>query len=314
MQNQIIEPTLEYVSCISPAGIHRMAYWQWGNPDNDKVLLCVHGLTRTGRDFDLLAQALQHEYRVVCPDIVGRGKSDWLSDPNNYVVPQYIADIVCLLAKLSPATLDYVGTSMGGLIGMGLAGLLAARTSPGIKQNEFGLGTTASIPLHNMVFNDIGPALDLSGLGRIIEYVGEDKQFDSYAQAVAYVKSTSLGFGPHDEAGWSELTKYVFNEKDHKYIKHYDLRLAQPFSLQTPELTKSAEVLLWQAWQNLPARALILRGANSDILSTATARQMLATNNHAQLVEFAGVGHAPTIRSDDQIQAVADFLLNRNAS
>lgn len=305
----INEPRLNYVSCASAAGLHRMAYWEWGAADNDKILLCVHGLTRTGRDFDSLAQALKQEYRVICPDVVGRGKSDWLLDPNAYQVPQYVSDMVNLIAKLQPKTLDWVGTSMGGLIGLGLVGAMVNSKQMRANRGEFGLGEAAYLPLNKMVLNDVGPGLNMSGLNRIIDYVGQPKEFDDFEDAIEYVRTTSAGFGPHDAAGWADLTKYVFNHQGTKWVKHYDLRLAQPFALQTPEVMQAAEAILWHAWQNLPGKSLILRGADSDILRADTAEQMLATNAKASLVEFAGVGHAPTITSQDQIQAVCDFLL-----
>ncbi|WP_323000357.1 alpha/beta hydrolase [Castellaniella sp.] len=303
------EPRLDSVTCASPAGLHRMAYWEWGDPDNDRVLLCVHGLTRTGRDFDLLAQALQGDYRVVCPDVVGRGRSDWLIDPAGYVVPQYVADMVALIARLAPARLDWVGTSMGGLIGLGLAG--AALVSPALRpsRGRWGLDATPDVPLGRMVFNDIGPALDLDGLSRIGSYVGQDIRFASFQQAVDYVHAVSQGFGPHDDAGWAALTEHVFHEQDGQWVKHYDLRIAQPFALQTPDATTAAEALLWRAWDHLPMPALVLRGAQSDILSAETAQQMVSRNANARCVEFLGVGHAPTLRSEDQIEAVRRFLL-----
>jgi pimeloyl-ACP methyl ester carboxylesterase len=303
-------PRLESVACASPAGLHRMAYWEWGDPDNDRVLVCVHGLTRTGRDFDPLAQALAADYRVVCPDVVGRGRSDWLIDPNGYVIPQYVADMVTLVARLRPAHLDWVGTSMGGLIGLGLAGMAAVSPALRPDRGAWGLGTRPDLPLGRMVFNDIGPALDLDGLTRIGTYVGQDLRFDRYDQAVDYVRSVSAGFGPHDDAGWDALTEHVFHEQDGQWVKHYDLRLAQPFALQTPQATAAAETLLWQAWDHLPVPALILRGAQSDLLTPETARRMLERNPRARLVAFDGVGHAPTLRSGDQIAAVRDFLLS----
>lgn len=305
-----VGPRLDFVTCASPVGLHRMAYWEWGDPANDRVLLCVHGLTRTGRDFDPLAQALQGDYRVVCPEVAGRGQSDWLADPAGYVVPQYVADMVTLIARLAPARLDWVGTSMGGLIGLGLAG--AATASPALRpaRGAGGLGTAPDLPLGRMVFNDIGPALDLDGLARIGSYVGQDIRFASFDQAVDYVRTVSAGFGPHDEAGWAALTEHVFRERDGQWVKHYDLRIAQPFALQTPEAGAAAEALLWRAWDHLPVPALILRGAQSDILSAETARQMVGRNARARCVEFSGVGHAPTLRSVDQIDAVREFLLS----
>ncbi|WP_322995135.1 alpha/beta hydrolase [Castellaniella sp.] len=303
------EPRLRSVTCASPAGLHRMAYWEWGDPDNDNVLLCVHGLTRTGRDFDPLARTLQDTYRVVCPDVVGRGRSDWLIDPTGYVVPQYVADMVSLIARLKPARLDWVGTSMGGLIGLGLAGAVMAAPLMRPNRGAYGLGSAADIPLGRMVFNDIGPTLDLDGLSRIGDYVGQDLRFEHFQQAVDYVRSTSQGFGPHDADGWRALTEHVFNQQDGQWVKHYDLRMAQAFALQTTEATEAAQALLWQAWTYLTMPTLILRGAQSDILAADTVKDMLARNPHAQAVEFPGVGHAPTLRADDQIAAVRRFLL-----
>src|SRR5512132_3684726 len=128
--NTMTEPTLNYVPCPDPGGGHRMAYWQWGAAGAGHVIVCVHGLSRQGRDFDVLAQALvgrsPHPLRVICVDVVGRGRSDWLKDPMGYQLPQYVADMLAMLAQLrheAPfGALDWVGTSMGGLIGLALAG------------------------------------------------------------------------------------------------------------------------------------------------------------------------------------------------
>lgn len=304
------EPRLGYVTCASPSGLHRMAYWEWGDAHNDRVLLCVHGLTRTGRDFDHLARAMRDDYRVVCPDVVGRGRSDWLINPAGYVVPQYVADMVTLIARLNPAQLDWVGTSMGGLIGMALAGTAVASPPLRPHRGPWGLGSQPDIPLGRMVFNDIGPSLNADGLLRIAEYVGQPQQFSRFEDAVAYVQATSAGFGPHDAHGWAELTEHVFNEQDGQWVKHYDLRLSQPFAEQTPDVMAAGEALLWQAWEHLPGPALVVRGADSDLLPADVLAQMLARRPSAQSVEFAGVGHAPTLRSEDQIRAVRDFLLN----
>lgn len=302
-------PRLGYVACADPAGLHRMAYWQWGDPDNDRVLVCVHGLTRTGRDFDRLAQALQHDYCVICPDVVGRGRSDWLINPAGYAVPQYVADMVTLIARLQPVRLDWVGTSMGGLIGLALAGTLAASPVLRPPRGAWGLGEAADIPLGRMVFNDIGPELGTSGLARIAGYVGRDERFSNFQDAVAYVQAVSSGFGSHDSSEWEDLTRFVFHEQDGQWVKHYDLRIAQPFGAQTPQELEAAEQLLWRAWAHLPGPALVLRGAQSDILSQPALARMMARNPSARSVEFEGVGHAPTLRGADQIAAVRDFLL-----
>lgn len=301
-------PRLDYVSCVSPSGSHRMAYWEWGDPENERVLLCVHGLTRTGRDFDLLAQALAGDYRVVCPDIVGRGRSDWLADPMAYAIPQYVADMMVLIARLRPAQLDWVGTSMGGLIGLALGGMVTA--SPGLRPDRgaFGLGQQPDIPLGKVVLNDVGPALNQEGLDRIAGYVGRPEAFDSFEQAVEYVRSVSAGFGPHDHAGWEALARYVFNQQDGHWIKHYDLRMSLAFAAQTPEVLLVGEQMLWQAYEHLPGDVLIIHGQESDLLSQQDAQAMLRRNSRASLYDVAGVGHAPTLRDADQIGRIKQFL------
>lgn len=286
-----------------------MAYWEWGDPANDKVLLCVHGLTRSGRDFDQLAARLSSHYRVVCPDVVGRGKSDWLIDAGSYVVPQYVADMLTLIARLQPARLDWVGTSMGGLIAMGLAGTLAMSAMLRPARGILGLSADSSVPLGKIVLNDIGPQLNFSGLQRIGDYVGKPVQYSSFQQAVDHVRSVSAGFGNHDEAGWEALTKHVFNEVDGLWVQHYDLRIAQAMANQTPESIRASEGLLWAAYESMRGPILIMRGMQSDLLTANTAKDMLQRNPRASLHEVPDVGHAPTLRSGDQIDPIERFLL-----
>lgn len=303
------EPRLDYVMCASPAGTHRMAYWEWGDPDNDRVLLCVHGLTRTGRDFDLLAQRLAKRYRVVCPDVVGRGKSDWLINAANYVVPQYVADMLTLIARLKPVQLDWVGTSMGGLIGLGLAGALAMSTVVRPNRGISGLPAEKTIPLGKMVLNDIGPKLSFTGLTRIAEYVGEPLKFDTFEHAVSYVRTVSAGFGNHDQAGWEDLTRHVFNKQDGCWVKHYDLRISEPFAGESESKIQASEAILWAAYESIASPILVVRGEESDLLTAEVATEMLERNRHASLHNVPNVGHAPTFRSADQIDPLIEFLL-----
>ncbi|TCT04411.1 alpha/beta fold hydrolase [Paralcaligenes ureilyticus] len=303
------EPRLDYVSCASPSGVHRMAYWEWGDPDNDRVLVCAHGLTRTGRDFDTLAARLSTHYRVVCPDVVGRGQSDWLANPAGYVVPQYVADMLTLIARLQVSQVNWLGTSMGGLIGLALAGALAMSAAMRPDRGGDGLDPKLSLRLGKVILNDIGPRLDYDGLARIGDYVGEARQFDTFDQAVDYVHSVSEGFGPHTRAQWGELTRQVFIRRGDHWIKRYDLAMAQPFALQTPEVVRASEALLWGAYESIHTPMLLIRGALSDLFAVDVAQEMLARNSHARLVEIPGVGHAPTFFSDDQIDLVETFLL-----
>lgn len=304
----LTEPRLDYVTCASPAGAHRMAYWEWGDPDNDHVVLCVHGLTRSGRDFDPLARRLAADYRVVCPDVVGRGKSDWLIDPAHYAVPQYVADMLTLIARLQPAQLDWVGTSMGGLIAMGLSATLSMSAALRPDRGAHGLSPQQNLHIGKVVLNDIGPALNIEGLERIAEYVGVPQSFDTFDEAVDYIRNVSADFGPHDLEGWQALTRNVFTEQDGRWGKHYDLRIAEPMGKETPDTIKASEVLLWTAFEAFQQPVLIVRGELSDLLTPATVQDMLARNSQAHALTVPGVGHAPTLRNDDQIAPIVQFL------
>jgi pimeloyl-ACP methyl ester carboxylesterase len=284
------QPRLRHVSCLDGKGLHRMAYWEWGAADNPRVLVCVHGLTRQGRDFDVLARDLADIYRVVCPDVVGRGRSDWLRDPMGYAVPSYVADMVTLLARLDAEQVDWVGTSMGGLIGLGLASL-------------------DGNPLRRLVLNDVGPVIEWQALARIGGYVGQPAHWRTLEEAADAAWAISQGFGPHTREQWLALTRPQLQPDGDGFKPHYDPAIALPFRAVTPEIAAAGETALWQSWDRLRCEVLLLRGAESDLLSAETARLMLARGPRAQLREFPGVGHAPTLVADDQRQAVRDFLL-----
>lgn len=301
-------PRLDYVTCASLSGVHRMAYWEWGDPSNDRVLLCVHGLTRTGRDFDVLARRLSSHYRVVCPDIVGRGRSDWLLDPQGYAVPQYVSDMLVLIARLNPARLDWVGTSLGGLVGLGLAGALAMSAAmPGDRTAQH-LGDDKRLRIGKMVLNDIGPRLQVQGLERIAGYVSQELRFDTFEQAVDYVRTVSAGFGEHDQEGWEDLTRYIMLNKDGGWVKHYDLRIGRNVAGQPPDVIAASESLLWMAYESLE-RVLLLRGERSDLIDDETQAEMLKRNAGAEALLVKNVGHAPTLRTADQLDPVEKFLL-----
>ncbi|AOB31770.1 alpha/beta hydrolase [Bordetella sp. H567] len=303
-------PRLDFVTCASPAGMHRVAYWEWGDPGNDKVLLCVHGLTRTGRDFDTLARRLSGEYRVVCPDVVGRGASDWLLNPAFYTVPQYVGDMVTLIARLQPKTLHWVGTSMGGLIGMVLAGSAALSVRMRVARQIHAGSGLAGPGLHvdRIVLNDVGPRLATDALARIGQYVGEGQAFDSFDEAVAYLRQVSAAFGPHTDEQWRELARHVFLQRGDRWVKHYDLGLATPFAAHDDAAMAAGEQLLWHSYEAIDSPILIMRGRDSDLLTADTAAEMVRRNPRARMVEVPGVGHAPTLMDDAQIEPVAAFL------
>jgi pimeloyl-ACP methyl ester carboxylesterase len=287
------EPRLKHVQCLDAKGLHRMAYWEWGDPSNRRVVVCVHGLSRQGRDFDTLARDLCGEFRVVCPDVVGRGRSDWLADPTGYAVPTYVADMVTLLARLDAGQVDWVGTSMGGLIGMSLASLPGA-------------------PLRRLVLNDVGPAIQWAALERIGTYLGHPVRWQSLDEAADAMWAVSQGFGPHTREQWLALSApqvVALPAAEGGGLRpHYDPAIAVPFRALTPEMAAAGEAMLWQAWERITAPVLLLRGAESDLLSAATAQRMTQRGPATRLVSFDGVGHAPTLQAADQRAAVADFL------
>ncbi|MBI2751268.1 MAG: alpha/beta hydrolase [Burkholderiales bacterium] len=297
------EPKLNYLPCPDASGGHRMAYWEWGDAKAQHVVLCVHGLSRQGRDFDTLARALvqrsQGTVRVICPDMVGRGQSDWLADPMGYQLPIYAADMLALMTALKPTTqtLDWVGTSMGGLIGMAVLG-----------QTQFPL----PLPVHRLVLNDVGPVVQWEAIVRIGQYLGQVMRFASVQQAADAMWAVSTTFGPHSPAQWLEMSRYMVKpvgDGTDAVTLHYDPAIAKPIAALTEEAARQGEATMWALYDGIRAQTLLLRGAQSDLLSHATAQAMGQRGPRAQLVEFAGVGHAPTLIADDQVAAVANFLL-----
>ncbi len=289
------EAKIRSVQCCSPAGLHHMSYKEWGEEDNPQVLICAHGVTRVGDDFDVLARAMADHYRVICPDVVGRGRSGKLADPQLYRIPQYVSDMVTLIARVSAhrsdASIDWFGTSMGGLIGMALASL------PGN-------------PVRKLVLNDIGPTLDPAALLRIGDYIGQDLRFPSFEAAAGFVREVSMSFGEHSEEQWRKLAADVLREDaDGQWVRHYDMGLAEPFRSATPATAKADEAALWAAYDAIRCPTLLIRGAESDLLSRETAEMMASRGPRARLVEIPGVGHAPTFIHDDQIAIARAFLV-----
>ncbi|TXG94049.1 MAG: alpha/beta fold hydrolase [Rhodocyclaceae bacterium] len=276
------------VQCIGASGLHRMAYTEWGARDNPRVLVCVHGLTRNGRDFDALAEAMAAHYRVICPDVVGRGKSGRLRDPAGYAIAQYVADMVTLIARLNVDSVHWVGTSMGGLIGMALA-------------------AQEGTPIHKLVLNDVGPQITSESLQRIAAYVGTDPDWATFDEALAYVKSVSAPFGPLTEAQWHHLTETsVVQRPDGRWAFRYDPRIAEPFKAAFT----GQEIDLWPLYERIACPTLVIRGAETDLLARETWQRMGACGPHAKLAEIPGVGHAPMFMDADQIAVVRDFLLS----
>lgn len=283
------------VTCVSPAGLHRMAYTEWGDADNPNVVVCVHGLTRVGQDFEALAQVLATDFRVVCPDVVGRGRSSWLKNPMLYGVPQYTSDMVALIARLNVTQVFWVGTSMGGLIGMSLAALEGS-------------------PVSRLVLNDVGAVLSGAALGRIARYVGVTTEFRDRRQAHAALRDIFAGFGPHTESEWAQLLDVMLVPvaNSERVRLHYDPAIAEPFRQTYGSNATSDRAVpdleLWPLYDAIRCPTLVLRGQQSDLVSAQVIAQMRERGPRAQAVELPGIGHAPTLMHDDQIRIVTNFL------
>ncbi len=271
----------------SKSGFHRIAYTEWGDSASRRVVVCVHGLTRQGRDFDPVALSLARlGYRVVCPDLVGRGRSDWLGDPDEYALPQYCADMAGLLARLDVDTIDWIGTSLGGLIGI----VLAARDKT---------------PIRRLVINDVGPYLSFAALLRIGGYIQTmPHDFANYAAAEAYMRTVLAPFGRLSNADWLHLTQHsVAREADGRYRMLCDPRIARGFSLGS-----IWNLSLWNYWDVIACPTLVLRGATSDLLLAETAADMTRRGPRTDLVEIPGCGHAPALLDPDQIALITSWL------
>ncbi len=270
---------------LSAAGFHRVAYTQWGPESAARTVVCVHGLTRNGRDFDALALALADQARVVCPDVVGRGRSDRLANPALYGYAQYLADMTALIARLDVEEVDWVGTSMGGLMGL----MLAAQPNS---------------PIRRLVINDVGPFVPAEGLARIGEYVGKDPVFDDLKGVESYLRFILAGFGDLSDEVWARMAEHSsWAQPDGRFRLAYDPGIAAPF-----RAGPIGDVDLWPLWDAIRAPTLVLRGADSDILRADTAQEMTRRGPRPRLAEFASVGHAPSLTTPDQIAVVRDFL------
>lgn len=305
---------------LGPDGFHRIAYGEWGAPENHHAVLCVHGLSRNSRDFDRIAQALEPDCRVVCMDVVGRGDSDWLEDKSGYCFPTYLGDAAALIARVTtpqrkgmfgqlqarllgppPTTeVDWIGTSMGGLIGM----LLAAK--PGS-------------PIRRLVMNDVGPFVPWNALLRLKGYVGTEMRFADQAEVAAYVRRTCAAFGPLDAAWWDHLARHAAEpDAAGGQRLRYDPGIVRGTAVHLdPELPIGPEFLrgidLWSIWDAVRCPVLVLRGAESEVLPADVLAEMRRRKPGLQVAEFPGVGHAPSLAVADQIDAVRAFLLNGEA-
>ena len=279
----------EYVECASSDGLHRMAYHSWGDPRNPRILFCVHGLSRRGSDFATLAEAMCDSHYVVCPDVVGRGDSDWFTNPMLYVVPQYVSDMVTLVAHLNATKIDWFGTSMGGLIGMVYASMQGN-------------------PIQRLLLNDVGPRLEPDAIKRLSSYVGKPFLYADRQTALEALNNICQPFGQHSTSEWEKLNGPMLEQTGQGWILHYDPNIVIPFSAITPALAVAGEYAMWKAFEQIQCPVLVVRGANSDLLSTKTVEEMSRRAPHVRSIEIPNVGHAPAFIQPEQIQIAREFF------
>jgi pimeloyl-ACP methyl ester carboxylesterase len=278
------EPRRNEIRSLSPHGFHRVVYFEWGDPAQSHVVICVHGVGRNARDFDVLGEALSSTHRVLAVDMPGRGESDWLTDPNDYVFPTYLTTLIALIARSGAQTVDWVGTSMGGLLGI----VVAAQPKS---------------PIGRLVINDVGPTIEPAAIERIRSYFGTDPTFATYAEIEQYIRTISAPFGPLTDAQWDHVTRTNVRQRaDGRWGLAYDPGIAVPFR------SSAAPPDLWGLWDAIRVPTLVLRGAKSDLLSATTAGEMVRRGPKPTLIEFPDVGHAPMLLSAGQIDPVLRFI------
>lgn len=294
---------------INPSGFHHLAYVEWGAQNSDRTVVCVHGLTRNSRDFDFLAKVIAKDHRLVCPDVVGRGKSDWLPNSQGYGFPQYLSDLTALIARLDVTQVDWIGTSMGGLIGM----VMAAQ---------------ANSPIRRLVMNDVGPMIPVVGTQRIMNYVMHRTTFADLAEAETHLRKIFAPFGNLTNAQWQHVTYHsTFKGQDGRYELAYDQNVLSGLHDGPPVLKDITKVVqtawhsimhkaapaaplteMWHYWDKVTCPVLLLRGETSDILLPETVERMQKTHPMLDVVEIKGVGHAPALMAQDQIAIIHDWL------
>lgn len=280
---------LQVPDVFSAKQSHSLAYMEWGDHENPNVLFCVHGLTRNSRDFDFLAEGLQKEYRIICPDMPGRGRSEWLADTSHYNYATYIADSIALLDALQISQVDWLGTSMGGLMGMFVAAGMPGR-------------------IDRLVINDVGPFIPGIALQRINKYVKVNPSFRTLQEVENHVRTTLAPFGITDNSHWNHVAEHsAMKRADGTLGLAYDTGIVNAFQGENGG-EAFADVDLWEIWEKITHPTLVLRGEKSDILRQDTAERMQQTGPKASLIQFPNVGHAPALMEGQQIAVVKEWL------
>lgn len=277
-----LSPRENYILGLTTDGFHKINYVEWGDPQSEKVVMCVHGMSRNGRDFDYLAKELvAYGYRVICPDLPGRGRSDWHKNPENYNTLKNIQELLALIARLNVEKLDWIGTSLGGMIGMILA-------------------SYSDSPIQKLIMNDVGPFIPAKPIQRIIKYLSLNPTFKTQKEAKRYLQQLLAPFGTLEEEHMDHLVDHAYFTNLHGQLQlSYDPKILNP--------VKSVDVDLWYLWETITIPVFILRGADSEVLTHKILNQMLKKEK-VEAIEFPNVAHAPALMSSEQIKPIVDWL------
>ena len=296
-QGEELKPREGSVQALGPHGFTRIAYFEWGPEDASQVVVCVHGLTRNARDFDFLARRLASKgMRVVAPDLPGRGKSEWVPIAADYATPLYLAAMAAVIARSGAEAVDWIGTSLGGHVGMEMAALAGA-------------------PIRRLVLNDFGARVGGVALQRISSYMRVKRRFATIEEVDAHLRSIHEPFGHLTDAQWRHMAEHsAVKTQDGDYVQHYDPSIGRAFSWPL-----MVDIALWNVWDLVSCPVLVLRGEDSDLLNASTVREMqkrgiAGKNGLVRAVEVRDVGHAPALMNDAQISIVEEFLGDEKAT
>jgi pimeloyl-ACP methyl ester carboxylesterase len=297
MPESELTPRFDEVAALGPHGFTRIAYVDWGPADAAQVVLCVHGLTRNSRDFDFLARRLARRgLRVIAPDLPGRGRSEWVATATDYATPLYLAAMAAVIARSGATAVDWIGTSLGGQVGMEMAALAGA-------------------PIRRLVLNDFGARVAGVALQRIASYLRMKRRFASIEELEAHLRSIHEPFGKLTDAQWRHLAEHsAVKTDDGDYRQHYDPAIGRAFSWPM-----MVDIALWNVWEQVSCPVMILRGEDSDLLHASTVREMqkrgiAGKNGLVRSIEVRDVGHAPALMSDHQIALIEEFLADEKVT
>ena len=265
---------------------YRLAYWTKGSKSADRILVCVHGLLRHSRDFDEIAERFAKDALVICPDLPGRGLSDWLDDSALYRPDVYGQIMLNLLERFPGKQVDWIGTSLGGLIGMGLA----------IAENS---------RIDRLVLNDIGPFLPGAALKRIADYI-EDPRFDNQSEVTEYIKARYISYSGLNESQWQRLSRYgarIADADSGELALHYDPAIA----INAREVS-GEDVALWPIWEAIKQPVLLFHGLDSDLLTVETVEQMQVSHPDVEVMPLPGVAHAPSLMEAHHLERLSDWF------